>query len=93
MQNTVPKPPHLVDGLHAAHEPLLQLVVLGIVLQTLLVRLDCLVVLLDTHGRRVEGDGLEAWDERGRIQACLMLEAPEPGLLQSLKAGLQHLKT
>lgn len=42
---------HLVDGLHAAHQPLLELVVLGVVLQALLVRLDGLVVLLRTKGK------------------------------------------
>lgn len=42
---------HLVDGLHAAHQPLLELVVLGVVLQALLVRLNGLVVLLRTKGK------------------------------------------
>ena len=55
--------PHLVDGLHAAHEPLLELVVLWVVLQPLLVGLNGLVVLLWCVGARAKKEGMQ-WCER-----------------------------
>lgn len=56
--------------------------------QSCVVRLNCLVILLDNTQQEGGGrEGLEARGERGLVHACLVRDNPDPRWLQ------QHLKT